>query len=213
MLCEIFTVIYIVLDSTALQVWHFALLPAFNIHCSELTTHLARYVFISSDLNVMLSALIAEKWVFESAKEQLLKSLEKVVGTFFYAIMKGKQECNHASKHQMNSTQQWMQSFFLSADMDCQCVKDQQRSFPCMATEGHQNLLQHSCKKVKSSALLWIYKVKGLFQSKNLNCPSITCESMQRLDLWSLPRAYFGRIKNSTAPCSLTESKLPSSNT
>lgn len=37
-------------------------------------------------------------------------------------------------------------------------------------------------------------------------------ESTQRLDLWSLPHAYFGRIKNSTAPCSLTESKLPASN-
>lgn len=37
-------------------------------------------------------------------------------------------------------------------------------------------------------------------------------ESTQRLDLWSLPHAYFGRIKNSIAPCSLTESKLPSSN-
>ncbi len=55
--------------------------------------------------------------------------------------------------------------------------------------------------------------VKGLFEFKNVNLDSISSASIQRLDLWSLPRAYFGRIKNSVAPFSLTESKLPSSNT
>lgn len=34
-----FSVWYIGLTSTVLQVWHFALLPVFSIHCSELFTH------------------------------------------------------------------------------------------------------------------------------------------------------------------------------
>lgn len=57
-------------------------------------------------------------------------------------------------------------------------------------------------------------KVNTFFSSKYPNHPSVISESLQRLNLLSLlPRAFFGRIKNSIAPCSLTESKLPCSNT
>lgn len=164
MLCEVFSVIYIVLDSTALQVWHFALLPAFNIHCSELTTqlflHYAHYVFISSDLNMMLSALVQENGFLNQWKSSYWSPWQSVVGTFFYVIMKGKQECRYASNHQIYSTQQWMQAFFLSADMDWQCVKDQQGSSPYVLIGGHHNLEQHSCKTVKSSAILCIKQGK-----------------------------------------------------
>lgn len=91
---------------------------------------------------------------------------------------------------------------------------NEQGSTPCIDWSPSRFGVQCSCKNKFNPVQHYVNKkVNALFSSKYPNHPSVMSESLQSLNLLSLPRAFFGRIKNSIAPCSFTESKLPSSNT
>lgn len=124
--CKVFSVI--VLASTALQVWHVALLPVFNMHYSELSTHHSLVFPIMPIMCFILTWMRCfqhwcRKMCFWVTERAAIEVLGKCSWYILYIIVEGKQVCSYASKHQMNFTHQWMQSFILSAEMDWLCTK------------------------------------------------------------------------------------------